>query len=77
MYKVTANFKHRYLKYRGHEVGHGAMPSLAADGSGNAIWTVGGTVGRQADVMKNAAGWESRGSTGLCLARVADKKYQI
>ena len=48
--------------------------SLNADGSGNAIWTVGAGIGKP--VIKNGDGWDMA-STGLCLARVADKKFQI
>lgn len=73
MYKVTANFKHSYLRIEAMKSAT-EYASLAADGSGNAIWTVGAGIGKP--VIKNGDGWDM-GSTGLCLARVADKKFQI
>lgn len=73
MYKVTANFKHSYLRIEAMKSAT-EYASLAADGSGNAIWTVGAGIGKP--VIKNGDGWDM-GSTGLCLARVVDKKFQI
>lgn len=73
MYKVTANFKHSYLKIEAMKSAT-EYASLAADGSGNAIWVVGAGIGKP--VVKNGDGWDM-GSMGLCLARVADKKFQI
>lgn len=73
MYKVTANFKYSYLRIEAMKSAT-EYASLAADGSGNAIWTVGAGIGKP--VIKNGDGWDM-GSTGLCLARVADKKFQI
>ena len=73
MYKVTANFKHSYLRIEAMKSAT-EYASLAADGSGNAIWTVGAGIGKP--VIKNGDGWDMA-STGLCLARVADKKFQI
>ena len=73
MYKVTANFKHSYLRIEAMKSAT-EYASLAADGSGNAIWTVGAGIGKP--VIKNGDGWDM-GSMGLCLARVADKKFQI
>lgn len=73
MYKVTANFKHNYLRIEAMKSAT-EYASLNADGSGNAIWTVGAGIGKP--VIKNGDGWDMA-STGLCLARVADKKFQI
>lgn len=73
MYKVTANFKYSFLRIEAMQSAT-EYASLAADGSGNAIWTVGAGIGKP--VIKNGDGWDM-GSTGLCLARVADKKFQI
>lgn len=73
MYKVTANFKHSYLRIEAMKSAT-EYASLNADGSGNAIWTVGAGIGKP--VIKNGDGWDMA-STGLCLARVADKKFQI
>ena len=73
MYKVTANFKHSYLRVEAMKSAT-EYASLNADGSGNAIWTVGAGIGKP--VIKNGDGWDMA-STGLCLARVADKKFQI
>lgn len=73
MYKVTANFKHRYLKIEAMKSAT-ELATLNDDGSG-AIWAIGGTeVGKP--TLKNAASWSPEDG-GLCLARVADKKYQL
>ena len=53
MYKVTANFKHSYLRIEAMKSAT-ELATLNEDGSG-AIWAIG----------------------GMCLARVADKKYQL
>lgn len=70
MYKVTANFKHSYLRIEAMKSAT-EYASLNADGSGNAIWTVGAGIGKP--VIKNGDGWDMA-STGLCLARVADQE---
>lgn len=73
MYKVTANFKHRYLKIEAMKSAT-ELATLNDDGSG-AIWAIGGMeVGKP--TLKNAASWSPEDG-GLCLARVADKKYQL
>lgn len=73
MYRVTANFKHKYLKIEAMKSAT-ELATLEADGSGDAIWVVGAGIGKP--VIKNGDGWDM-GSMGLCLARVADKKFQI
>ena len=73
MYKVTANFKHSYLKIEAMKSAT-ELATLGDDGSG-AIWAIGGTdVGKP--TLKNAASWSPEDG-GMCLARVADKKYQL
>ena len=73
MYKVTANFKHRYLKIEAMKSAT-ELATLNDDGSG-AIWAIGGMeVGKP--TLKNAASWSPEDG-GLCLARGADKKYQL
>lgn len=73
MYKVTANFKHSYLKIEAMKSAT-ELATLNDDGSG-AIWAIGGTeVGKP--TLKNAYGWSPEDG-GMCLARVADKKYQL
>ena len=73
MYKVTANFKHSYLRIEAMKSAT-ELATLNDDGSG-AIWAIGGTeVGKP--TLKNAASWSPEDG-GLCLARVADKKYQL
>lgn len=70
MYKVTANFKHRYLKIEAMKSAT-ELATLNDDGSG-AIWAIGGTeVGKP--TLKNAASWSPEDG-GLCLARVADQE---
>lgn len=73
MYKVTANFKYSYLKVEAMKSAT-ELATLNADGSG-AIWAIGGSdVGKPS--LKNAPSWNPENG-GLCLARVADKKYQL
>ena len=73
MYKVTANFKHSYLRIEAMKSAT-ELATLNEDGSG-AIWAIGGmSVGKP--TLKNAASWSPEDG-GLCLARVADKKYQL
>lgn len=73
MYKVTANFKHSYLKIEAMKSAT-ELATLNDDGSG-AIWAIGGTeVGKP--TLKNAYSWSPEDG-GMCLARVADKKYQL
>lgn len=73
MYKVTANFKHSYLKIEAMKSAT-ELATLNDDGSG-AIWAIGGTeVGKP--TLKNAYGWSPEDG-GMCLARVAGKKYQL
>lgn len=74
LYKVTANFKFKYLKVE-------AMASkteygiLNDDATGDAIWVIGDTnLGKP--TMANSANWNPE-KGGLCMARVADKKFQI
>lgn len=73
MYQVTANFKHKYLKIEAMK-SKTELATLNDDGSG-AIWAIGGmSVGKP--TLKNAASWSPENG-GLCLARVAAKKYQL
>lgn len=73
MYKVTANFKHSYLRIEAMKSAT-ELAMLNEDGSG-AIWAIGGmSVGKP--TLKNAASWSPE-QGGMCLARVADKKYQL
>ena len=73
MYKVTANFKHSYLRIEAMKSAT-ELATLNEDGSG-AIWAIGGmSVGKP--TLKNAASWSPE-QGGMCLARVADKKYQL
>ena len=73
MYKVTANFKHSYLRIEAMKSAT-EFATLNEDGSG-AIWAIGGmSVGKP--TLKNAASWSPE-QGGMCLARVADKKYQL
>jgi hypothetical protein len=52
-----------------------ALGTLNADGTGEAIWAIGDmSIGKPA--TKNGASWSPENG-GLCLARVADKKFQI
>ena len=73
MYKVTANFKHSYLRIEAMKSAT-ELATLNEDGSG-AIWAIGGmSVGKP--TLKNASSWRHE-QGGLCRARVADKKYQL
>ncbi len=73
MYRVTANFKHSYLRIEAMKSAT-ELATLNADGSG-AVWAIGGmSVGKP--TLKNAASWSPE-QGGMCLARVADKKYQL
>ena len=73
MYKVTANFKHSYLRIEAMKSAT-ELATLNEDGSG-AIWAIGSmSVGKP--TLKNAASWSPE-QGGMCLARVADKKYQL
>lgn len=73
MYKVTANFKHSYLRIEAMKSAT-ELATLNEDGLG-AIWAIGGmSVGKP--TLKNAASWSPE-QGGMCLARVADKKYQL
>lgn len=73
MYKVTANFKHSYLRIEAMKSAT-ELATLGDDGSG-AIWAIGGMdVGKP--TLKNAASWSPEDG-GMCLARIADKKYQL
>lgn len=73
MYKVTANFKHSYLRIEAMKSAT-ELATLNEDGSGT-IWAIGGmSVGKP--TLKNAASWSPE-QGGMCLARVADKKYQL
>ena len=73
MYKVTANFKHSYLRIEAMKSAT-ELATLNEDGSG-AIWAIGGmSVGKP--TLKNAASWSPE-QGGMCLARVADTKYQL
>lgn len=73
MYKVTANFKHSYLRIEAMKSAT-ELATLNEDGSG-AIWAIGDmSVGKP--TLKNAASWSPE-QGGMCLARVADKKYQL
>ena len=73
MYKETANFKHSYLRIEAMKSAT-ELATLNEDGSG-AIWAIGGmSVGKP--TLKNAASWSPE-QGGMCLARVADKKYQL
>ena len=74
MYKVTANFKHSYLKIEAMKSSTD-LGELSADGTGTAIWVIGDdNIGKPS--KKNSASWNPENG-GLCMARVADKKYQI
>lgn len=73
LYKITADFAHSYLKAEAMKSAT-ELATLNEDGSG-AIWAIGGMeVGKP--TLQNAASWNPE-KGGLCLARVADKKYQI
>ncbi|WP_290541212.1 DUF5125 domain-containing protein [Alistipes sp.] len=73
MYRVTANFRHRYLRIEAMKSAT-ELATLNDDGSG-AIWAIGGMeVGKP--TLKNAASWNPE-EGGMCLARVADRKYQL
>lgn len=73
MYRVTANFKHKYLKIEAMKSAT-ELATLNEDGSG-AVWAIGGmSVGKPS--LKNAASWSPENG-GMCLARVADKQYQL
>lgn len=73
MYKVTANFKHSYLKIEAMKSST-ELATLNDDGSG-AIWAIGDTnIGKPS--TKNSASWSPENG-GLCLARVEAKKYQL
>ena len=68
-----ANFKHSYLRIEAMKSAT-ELATLNEDGSG-AIWAIGGmSVGKP--TLKNAASWSPE-QGGMCLARVADKKYQL
>lgn len=74
MYKITANFKFNYLKVEAMN-SSSELGTLSADGSGTAIWVIGDTnIGKPSTA--NSASWNPENG-GLCMARVADKKYQI
>lgn len=73
LYRVTANFKHRYLRVEAMK-SPTELATLNKDGSG-AIWAIGGMeVGKP--TLKNAASWNPE-QGGMCLARIADKKYRL
>ncbi len=72
-YKVTANFKHNYLKIEAMKSAT-ELAVLNGDGSG-AVWAIGGTsVGKPS--LRNAFDWKPE-SGGLCLARVGSTRYQL
>ncbi len=72
-YKVTANFKHNYLKIEAMKSAT-ELAVLNGDGSG-AVWAIGGkSVGKPS--LNNAYDWKTE-SGGLCLARVGSTKYQL
>lgn len=72
-YKVTANFKHNYLKIEAMKSAT-ELAVLNGDGSG-AVWAIGGTsVGKP--TLRNAFDWKPE-SGGLCLARVGSTRYQL
>ncbi len=73
LYKVTANFKHSYLKIEAMS-SQTELAVLNADGSG-AVWLIGGDSQAKPNI-KNASSWNPEAG-GLCLARIDDKKYQI
>lgn len=74
MYKVTANFKYQYLKIEAMKTAT-ALATLEADATGNALWVIGdANFGKP--TIKNGAAWNPEAG-GLCMARVADKKFQI
>lgn len=74
LYRVTANFKYKYLKVEAM-ASESATAVLNADGSGEAIWVIGDTnIGKP--TTSNSASWSPE-TGGLCMARVADKKFQI
>lgn len=74
MYKITANFKYKYLKVEAMSSAT-ALGKLNADGTGTAIWAIGGTsVGKPS--LKNAFSWDPE-KGGLCLAKISANKYQL
>lgn len=74
LYRVTANFKYKYLKVEAM-ASESATAVLNADGTGEAIWVIGDTnIGKP--TTSNSASWSPEAG-GLCMARVADRKFQI
>lgn len=74
LYKVTANFKFKYLKIEAM-ASESELAVLNADGTGGALWVIGDTnIGKP--TTSNSASWSPEAG-GLCMARVADGKFQI
>lgn len=74
LYKVTANFKHKYLKVEAMRDADN-LAVLKADGTGDAIWAIGDTsIGKP--TTANGADWNPE-QGGLCMARIAEKKFQL
>lgn len=70
-YRITANFDLQYLRVEAM-IGS-SLATLQSDGTG-AIWIIGDNIGKPS-VAKNLVGWNT--ASGLCLAPVGGKKYQI
>ena len=72
-YKVTANFKHNYLKIEAMKSAT-ELAVLNGDGSG-AVWAIGSkSVGKPS--LNNSYDWKPE-SGGLCLARIGSTRYQL
>ncbi|HMM04844.1 MAG: DUF5125 domain-containing protein [Dysgonomonas sp.] len=70
-YRITANFDLQYLRVEAM-IGS-SLATLQSDGTG-AIWIIGDNIGKPS-VATNLVGWNT--ASGLCLAPVGGKKYQI
>ncbi len=70
-YRITADLDLKYFIVEA--LSGGDLATLQADGSG-AIWIIGDGIGKPS-VNTNAVGWDP--SKALCMAPIADKKYQV
>jgi hypothetical protein len=69
-YRITANFKLKYLRVE--TMSGNNLATLQADGTG-AIWIIGDDIGKPS--LGNTTGWDT--GKGICMAPVGDKKYQV
>lgn len=72
-YRITADFKHKFLRFEPLKADGSSLATLQEDGTG-AIWIIGEGVGKPS-VKSNEVGWNT--DKGISLAPIGNKKYQI